>query len=384
MASLNDGRNGEHTAGAENRERGSLKGKDMRDDFKQYIRQVLAHSAGFRCSKPDCRAATAGPSDVPDRHGSIGIAAHITAASPGGPRYDPTLSPEERGAALNGIWLCDIHAREVDGDTARYTADRLRSWKRSAEDEARAMLGRPLSAMPVDVKMGVSLQRDVNDGLLIVGTTNLPDGTRLMGTFHRAGSLEYGAQAKCSVHDRQLLMGPFTDSGRPLPQHWYQFEIVSYFNGPWRQPKSVLDIIGADGAKLAGRLAQPLDPDLEDTGYSVRAGFECPAPPLTTDRPLSAAEVRESMALLHRSKLEPDGHLSSKTVGEVVQLFMGTAGLSELEGWMARMSAPGVVSVTYSYRDGDNPTVARWDVMPRIKEVRYRNRAAKALSWAPG
>jgi hypothetical protein len=49
----------------------------IRDDFSKGVREVLAHRAGFRCSKPDCRASTAGPSSVNNKHGSIGIAAHI-------------------------------------------------------------------------------------------------------------------------------------------------------------------------------------------------------------------------------------------------------------------------------------------------------------------
>ena len=93
-----------------------------RDDFSKGVRDVLANRAGYRCSKPDCRAATAGPGADEEKKGSIGIAAHITAAAEGGPRYDPKLSSDERASVANGIWLCDTHARLIDNDVDAYPA----------------------------------------------------------------------------------------------------------------------------------------------------------------------------------------------------------------------------------------------------------------------
>lgn len=71
---------------------------------------------------------------------NIGVAAHITAASPNGPRYDPDLSPTERRAAANGIWLCQNCAKLVDSDVVRFTPKRLRAWKDEAEEVARIEL----------------------------------------------------------------------------------------------------------------------------------------------------------------------------------------------------------------------------------------------------
>jgi hypothetical protein len=70
-----------------------------------------------------------------------------------------------------------------------------------------AMLGRPISSTGLDVVIDVSLQRDLNNGLLVIGETSLPDGTRLTANLHRR---EPGiiAQASCTVKDRRLLLGP--------------------------------------------------------------------------------------------------------------------------------------------------------------------------------
>jgi hypothetical protein len=75
----------------------------MADDFPESVKRVLASRAGSLCSRPECRAWTSGPQDDPGKALNVGVAAHITAASPGGPRYDPGLLPEQRSAAENGI-----------------------------------------------------------------------------------------------------------------------------------------------------------------------------------------------------------------------------------------------------------------------------------------
>lgn len=113
-----------------------------RDDFSDRTKLVLAARAGHLCSNPDCRASTAGPQIDPTKAVNIGVAAHITAASAGGPRYRPELSPETRRHAGNGIWLCQKCAKLVDNDIQRYTEEALRRWKQAAEQSALARLGK--------------------------------------------------------------------------------------------------------------------------------------------------------------------------------------------------------------------------------------------------
>jgi hypothetical protein len=93
-----------------------------------------------KCSNPDCRKPTSGPHQLPEKAVSIGVASHITAASPGGPRYDSGLSTTARRAVHNGIWLCQSCAKLVDSDQNRYDAARLRQWKRDSEAETRREL----------------------------------------------------------------------------------------------------------------------------------------------------------------------------------------------------------------------------------------------------
>jgi hypothetical protein len=114
----------------------------MRHDFTEDVKRILAARAGHICSNPDCRAPTAGPQDEPAKAVNVGVAAHITSAAVGGPRYNPALSPEERRHFDNGIWLCQNCAKLVDNDVNRYSEALLRAWKTIAEDRARTCVGK--------------------------------------------------------------------------------------------------------------------------------------------------------------------------------------------------------------------------------------------------
>ncbi|MDX3587677.1 hypothetical protein [Streptomyces europaeiscabiei] len=68
-----------------------------------------------------------------DKFLNLGVAAHIRAASPGGPRYDATMSPEQRRSAENAIWLCNTCSKVIDDSPDAFTVDGLNAWKVNAE-----------------------------------------------------------------------------------------------------------------------------------------------------------------------------------------------------------------------------------------------------------
>lgn len=106
-----------------------------RDDFPKSVAEALAKRAAYICSNPDCRASTIAPSPDDDaKFTYIGKAAHITAASPGGPRFDETMSPEGRSAIGNGIFLCSNCAEMIDKNEGRgYSVGSLLKWKEEHE-----------------------------------------------------------------------------------------------------------------------------------------------------------------------------------------------------------------------------------------------------------
>ncbi|MGZ2372074.1 hypothetical protein ACXR6G_20085 [Ancylomarina sp. YFZ004] len=105
----------------------------MRDDFNKAVKETLSKRVGLRCSNPKCRRLTIGPNSNEEKTTNIGVAAHITAASPGGPRYDKSLNSQERSFIKNGVWLCQSCAKLIDSDPDKYPIDLLVKWKKDAE-----------------------------------------------------------------------------------------------------------------------------------------------------------------------------------------------------------------------------------------------------------
>ncbi len=97
--------------------------KIMRDDFSQKVADNLAKRVANHCSNPNCRKKTSGPHTEVEKALNVGVAAHITAASPGGPRYDSMLTPAQRKSGENGIWLCQSCAKLIDNDPALFPTE---------------------------------------------------------------------------------------------------------------------------------------------------------------------------------------------------------------------------------------------------------------------
>lgn len=146
-----------------------------RDEFSSLTKRKLAGRAGYTCSNPDCRRPTTGAALGDDTKVVIvGVAAHIKGAAPGGPRYDPLQSAEDRRHASNGIWLCSAHAKQIDDDHVHFTVDKLKVWKRQAEERSAfailtlqtpdagvALIGAGSSAVELAHRLGLAPQDNV-------------------------------------------------------------------------------------------------------------------------------------------------------------------------------------------------------------------------------
>ena len=103
-----------------------------RDEFSPSTKERAAKRAAYRCAF--CGKPTIGPSFENNRAVSnTGVAAHICAAAPGGKRYDPNMTPEQRMSIDNCIWMCQTHAHLIDTDEATYTVSVLKEMKQKAE-----------------------------------------------------------------------------------------------------------------------------------------------------------------------------------------------------------------------------------------------------------
>jgi hypothetical protein len=121
-------------------------------------RSLLDDSTGL-----DVRTARVG---IPGTRGRVdvdawtrSVAAHITAASRGGRRFDAALTPQQRSAIENGIWLCQNCATLIDRDEATYPIEVRRVWKLGAERRAADDLART-PASPSSKPIGFAYVRD--------------------------------------------------------------------------------------------------------------------------------------------------------------------------------------------------------------------------------
>lgn len=188
-----------------------------RDEFNPKVKQTLAGRVNLRCSI--CRAATSGPHSNPERVVNVGVAAHITGAAPGGPRFDPSLSKGQRSGAANGIWLCQNCAKLVDNDDVRYPTDTLRRLKQRAEQEAED-----------DIGQGSTGQRGSRSAMPHVQIPNI-------------GGLPYLA-ARADL----IALG-----WQPINRHWSDASNldISGGNGPFYWNQGCHEIVSASGTGAA-------------------------------------------------------------------------------------------------------------------------------------
>ena len=148
-----------------------------RDEFTEKTKRIIASRVGYCCSYPDCNALTIGPTSDSEKFYNVGAACHISAAAPGGPRYDPSLETAQRRHPDNGIWMCRTHGDEIDDDTARFTIDLLAKWKAEAEARTLVSLGktRPVDSAAIQFGLVSKAERFGIDARV-----GLTDGTELL------------------------------------------------------------------------------------------------------------------------------------------------------------------------------------------------------------
>lgn len=123
--------------------------KRKRDEFDAKSINILAKRAAYICSNPGCRAFTISPSETDsEKHISLGKASHITAAARNDPRYDSSLTPEQRRSLENGIYLCSSCTDLIDRNNGiDFSVEQLSKWKTEHEAWVRSNLNKSVASL---------------------------------------------------------------------------------------------------------------------------------------------------------------------------------------------------------------------------------------------
>lgn len=225
-----------------------------RDDFSSKVRQAVALRAGYFCSFTECGQLTAGPSGESSMAtAQVGIAAHICAAAPGGPRYDASMTPEERAHIDNAIWMCATHATLIDRDEVTYPVDALKKMKVAHEARIAAAVrekGRLVASLGADDLFALG------PGLVCAGKIVGAKGGQLQLLFTHyvigdlAAVISFGEVfAELPAQDRYLLMDSLGD-GRLLaePPRWQRTAegLLVDLNMAPRTPRTRAQDLGSD------------------------------------------------------------------------------------------------------------------------------------------
>lgn len=152
-----------------------------RDEFPPAVRATLGRRASWICSNPGCRGLTCFPAESDDEKAVYrGKAAHITAAAPKGPRYDASMSEDERKSISNAIYMCTQCAELIDQNNGiDYAVDTLKGWKAAHEEWVSQHLNQSPWAKSVIVD-GLHLAEGQSNvtALDIVGPATIKPGAR--------------------------------------------------------------------------------------------------------------------------------------------------------------------------------------------------------------
>lgn len=120
---------------------------DNRDNFRPKIVEILKKRASFICSNPSCKKMTVAPSEIDEEKILyIGRAAHICAASKGGPRYDVNMTEDQRSSIENALFLCSNCADMIDDNGGiDFQVSQLKTWKNDHEKWVRDQINKAMT-----------------------------------------------------------------------------------------------------------------------------------------------------------------------------------------------------------------------------------------------
>lgn len=219
-----------------------------RDDFSERVKRTVAERAAYICANPTCRRPTVEPHSDPDKSLKTGEACHIRAAAPGGPRYDPAQTQDERGSMDNAIWLCTECSTRIDKDASSHPVQTLLEWRRDHEAwitrggmvpslpevSLTTIKGRTLPDVPSQITVNdcqdarehsLRIKNIAHAELLMVDArVQLPEPVIRSATFYKPVGIDARWEP---VRPRMVVTGSgtVTRNRPPLPTNLYQLQM---------------------------------------------------------------------------------------------------------------------------------------------------------------
>lgn len=228
--------------------------------------------------------------------------------------------------------------------------------------------------LPKEITLQVAAERGIGGEIYIIGSTNLPDGTKIGVSLPRPGGASQDYDVL--VTGGEFRSAGFTDNGASLRPGDHKVQIISIFNGAWQSP-AILQIVGEGGKNLNGSVIKLDDPSLIDSDKQLDVTSVVKFPVLSDDA--------KAVSIVKLATLTVEGERSSMNVGKSVDFFMnGFRGLRSGSGWSAINVGGNKYRVAYDFVNGDRGNEqALWEVDVSTKQVRYINQNAKNFSWVP-
>jgi hypothetical protein len=102
-------------------------------------KRLLAFRSGNRCAFSECTSNLSSDLDDPNPV-TLGEVAHIKGENPGSPRYDDTMTDEERNDLPNLLYLCPNHHTLIDKQHESFSVEDLLKMKQDHENRVRELI----------------------------------------------------------------------------------------------------------------------------------------------------------------------------------------------------------------------------------------------------
>lgn len=243
--------------------------------------------------------------------------------------------------------------------------------------------------LPSNASLDATAERGPEGQIFITGSTNLPNNLRIgveipgikwqetvKDRQGRRKGTHFSQDLQMIIQDGRFRSHSFLANKDPIPPGKHKVQFIARFNGAW-QTKEMLNLVGAGGKHLRGKIFKKQDPDVIDSDLILDYTTTLLFPPLSLES--------QAIDLVKKAILTVPGQGRSATnIQKNVEFYMGFPELSPGKGWSAKADKGKTYQVTFDFINGKlGESQAIWSVDMETRRVQYVNKYAKNFSWTP-